>query len=978
MSEVHAVIQEGYHLPHVSPSGVSPGWRIAVLRRALRVSPGAESDWEKLGDALLDTGRPAEAEHAYRCALKLAPDHPPLYAGLAAALRLQAYCIEALEACREGLSRSPGNPLLLEALAASLRGAGLHAQADRIAGEPGTKRAASLPEPAHTHGLRLESTAAGSVADLLRLVPDTQAGNPSAVPQLLQFGRALKIGLVWANAGPPASSLLTTVPLAEFAPLAEIPAVFILLQQGEAAREAAHLPEGMDGLLLPDGVFAPAGLAAVLRQIDLLITTDDAMARVSAACGCRTWMVTAADAAPFPQSEARVFRQARRGSWAGVMQELAKALRAWIEEEADEDRLEDTDKLLLAALRACDQLHYPQAERIYRSLLSMSGPHVARALRGARSYMERSRRFEFADTIRPAEGSGADLLARYSDLVAWSLARRNRHQEAFRIWDGLCAMAVPPLDILLHHGEEAQRTGDTARAVAAWELAMNLYPDAPMVPGRAAASHKSRDDDAKALDFLRRAAAVSPWNCTTQLELGILYRERGDRKAAARHFQLATYLNPDHAHAWVCLGHVLYLDARYHAAMACFEHANDLEPSHFASAHLGYSAYQCEKFELAHASLSQALRHSGTDWEALFFDALVLIQLQRYEEAIAALEAVREGDADYFARRHGRQHLFVQYLRRPTPERIAAARDIFWATRAANGERWHGQALDGKTLLVFQEAGFGDSLQGLRFLRMIRQEYRPARIILAVWPELARLYQGFPDVDEVHAIFSIELSEIACDFNVDDYTMMLICGGAPSGASAPVPYLKPDAALTDKWKLRLSHDRRFRVGLAWQGNPKHANDKRRSISLNDLLPLADSPNTSFYALQKGGPVAQAFDTDGIELAVPDVELTDFAETAALIAALDLVITIDSSPAHLAGALGVPVWVMLPSSGSDWRWSREGDTSAWYPQMRVFRQSRGESWKDVVRRVAGVLRAHVPLVVRAAGAAAADSAPAATA
>ncbi|GIZ51216.1 tetratricopeptide repeat protein [Noviherbaspirillum aridicola] len=951
MAPVNRAKQASKHQEHETAAPVQSPWQIAMLRRQLGMTPCEAPEWEEFGRALLIAGKPQEAEQAFRRVLRLLPGSPGALVGLARALSLQGYCIDAADLCHDALSKSPGDPMLTHTLAESLRQAGLPHCADRMLQEavaPGCGAAGN--------GAASSSRAWGNAtAGANPTVADLNAPRVADSPELLQMGEKLRIGLVWANAGAPAS-LLSTVPLAEFAPLADVPGtVFVLLQPGQAMAEGAHPPDGMDAVALPDVASDETHLTSVLRQLDLLITADVGIARLSASFGRPTWLLTAASSVPPPGMNARTFRQERRGSWSSVIQALLVALRDLVEKAAADGRIGETDRLLLAALHACEGMRYPEAERIYRDLLSRPGDHLGRSMLAARRYMERSRRFEFADTITPPEGCGLGALTWYSDLAAWSLARRDRHKEAFRVWQGVCAQPVPPLGVLLHCGDEAQRTGDWTRAIETWEAASTLYPDASMIPLRAAMSYKSAGDQAKTGNALRRAVEISPWDWRARLELGILYREQGNLNAALRNLQIATYLNPEHAYAWLCLGHALYLEKRYRTGAACFEHACRLEPSHFAAAHLGYCAFNCQEFEVAHAALALALKFAPDDWDAMYFNAVSLTRLQRHDEATAILEAIRDRNPGYFDQQHVRQELCILYLRNPTPARSAACRQVYWARRRTAAAQWHGQPLHGKTLLVFQDAGFGDSIQGLRFLRKIRQEHRPARVILAVWPELTRLYQGYPDADEVHNIFSIDLDKIECDFSVDDYTMMLLCGGAPSAMTAPVPYLTPEPGLVDKWRERLKSDRKFKVGLVWQGNTAHTHDKLRSIALRDWSPLMQVPNISFYALQKGDAVLQAFEAEAFPLAVPDVELSDFADTAALMATLDLVITIDSSPAHLAGAIGMPVWVLLPPSTVDWRWCRQGAQQAWYPRMRLFRPAPEETSADVIRRIAAALR-----------------------
>jgi hypothetical protein len=171
-----------------------------------------------------------------------------------------------------------------------------------------------------------------------------------------------------------------------------------------------------------------------------------------------------------------------------------------------------------------------------------------------------------------------------------------------------------------------------------------------------------------------------------------------------------------------------------------------------------------------------------------------------------------------------------------------------------------------------------------------------------------------------------------------------------------VPYLKPDPALAQQWKQRFdAGDSRLHVGLAWAGRPQHINERNRSMNLAQFAPLSSIESVAFYSLQKGPASAQATAPPaGMRLIDWTADLTDFADTAALIQHLDLILTVDTAVAHLAGAMAKPVWLLLPWI-PDWRWMLERSDSPWYPTMRLFRQSKLGDWPQVLQRVAGFLQ-----------------------
>ncbi len=269
--------------------------------------------------------------------------------------------------------------------------------------------------------------------------------------------------------------------------------------------------------------------------------------------------------------------------------------------------------------------------------------------------------------------------------------------------------------------------------------------------------------------------------------------------------------------------------------------------------------------------------------------------------------------------------------------------------------RWDGQPAPGRTILVHAEQGFGDALQFVRYLPLIIERAGGSGIILECRPEQASLFKQFESPrmrvversasDETLPPFDLHLPLLSAPLTLREF--------APLPAKAP--YLVADSKLRDRWRRRLGCEAKFRVGLAWAGDPGHGHDRRRSIPPEKLSPLLEVPGIEFVSLQVAGdPLPAKLADSGIR----DFrkEIADFSDPAALIAELDLVITVDTATAHLAGALGRPVWVLLPFV-PDWRWGVAREDSPWYPSMRLFRQFEPGEWDDVVQRVIAEIRAH---------------------
>jgi hypothetical protein len=260
---------------------------------------------------------------------------------------------------------------------------------------------------------------------------------------------------------------------------------------------------------------------------------------------------------------------------------------------------------------------------------------------------------------------------------------------------------------------------------------------------------------------------------------------------------------------------------------------------------------------------------------------------------------------------------------------------------------WDGSDLAGKKILLHAEQGFGDVIQMVRYVPAVAA--RGGEVWLECRTDLHRTLKDFPGVKKL------------IDANYPDYTFDVHCPmmslprifqTSLETISVDVPYLRADPALVKSWRSRFAvDDRRLRVGLVWAGSGVHYKDRRRSLGLAKLAPLASVPGVQFYSLQKGPPAEQiSSPPPGLSLIDWTADLNDFAYTAALLENLDLLVTADTSVVHLAGAMGKPAWVFIPFV-PDWRWMLKREDSPWYPSLRLFRQEIMDDWQAPVENVA---------------------------
>jgi hypothetical protein len=263
---------------------------------------------------------------------------------------------------------------------------------------------------------------------------------------------------------------------------------------------------------------------------------------------------------------------------------------------------------------------------------------------------------------------------------------------------------------------------------------------------------------------------------------------------------------------------------------------------------------------------------------------------------------------------------------------------------------WDGSDVSGRTVLLHAEQGFGDAIQFIRYAPLVAG--RGARVVVQCPEELASLIGRVEGVEKVVADGG-QLPDF--DLQCPLLSLPRVFGTTLENIPVEIPYCTADALLSRKWKDRLQHeDSRFKIGLVWAGRTKAKRERGRTCSLALFSALAGFDGVIFYSLQKGEGAEQAKNPpENMELIDYTEEIHDFSDTAAFIGNLDLVISIDTAVSHLAGALGKPVWTLLPFA-PDWRWMLNRDDSPWYPTMRLFRQPSPGDWEAVIKDIAGEL------------------------
>jgi tetratricopeptide (TPR) repeat protein len=470
-----------------------------------------------------------------------------------------------------------------------------------------------------------------------------------------------------------------------------------------------------------------------------------------------------------------------------------------------------------------------------------------------------------------------------------------------------------------------------AEALACFDKALALAPGDLNIRNNRANALLSLERPREALDELRKVLAGMPQHPEARLNSGIAHAALGLSEEAVAEFDRALTLVPGHPAAHYNRGIALYDLGRYAAAVDAHDDALKAAPEH-AGAWLnrGRALAALNRLDDAVASYGKAAAIRKDDPDAQFMESLALLARGDYRRGFEKYEARW--------RRSGM----------PAPPRRGQP-------------LWRGDyPLARKTVMLHAEQGLGDTIQFARYVPLLAEA--GATVMLEVPGELAALMAPLQGATAI-----IRRGETAAPFDVHCPlgTLPLAFKTEPDTVPANVPYLAADEAHLAKWSQRLGALPRPRIAVAWAGNPNHLNDRNRSMALAQLEPLFAAPAV-FLSIQR-----DLREADRSMLAAQQRithlggDLDDFADTAAVIALSDLVIAVDTAVVHLAGAMGRPVWVLVPFA-PDWRWGLEGDSTAWYPTARLFRQTALGDWDGVVARLGAELAQFTPAAALRAG------------
>lgn len=466
---------------------------------------------------------------------------------------------------------------------------------------------------------------------------------------------------------------------------------------------------------------------------------------------------------------------------------------------------------------------------------------------------------------------------------------------------------------LVHAASLALAAGDTLTAEVRCRMVLQARPETHQASHQLGQIYQrlGRLDDA--LERYDQALSLAPDDVASLNNRGNVLCSLGRLEEALASFNRAVALRPDLAQVVCNRGLVLYDLGRLDESLACFDRAVELQPADAGS-------------------------HNNR--------GLILRDMMRLDEALAAFDRAVALQPDYAIALYNRSMLLLlrgefaagwsgyeqRWLQPNAPPRLYADYPL-----------WRGDTeLAGRTILLHAEQGYGDTIQFARYAGLVRQ--RGARVLLVVPPELVALMRTLPfDVEILTSGDPLPPIDLQCPL----LSLPLAFGTTEATIPGPDVYLHASQQKLAEWQRRLGQTSRKRVGIVWSGSATHQNDRNRSIPPELLGELLSQP-AEFICLHKEAPVALS----------PDLrwfgeDLVDFADTAALVACCDLVISVDTAAAHLAGALGRPLWLLLPYR-PDWRWLLARTDSPWYPTARLFRQPALGDWRLVLSAVSAAL------------------------
>ncbi|MBX7198251.1 MAG: tetratricopeptide repeat-containing glycosyltransferase family protein [Rhodospirillaceae bacterium] len=569
-------------------------------------------------------------------------------------------------------------------------------------------------------------------------------------------------------------------------------------------------------------------------------------------------------------------------------------------------------------------------------------------------------------------------LAESDRLYREILARDERHHES---WHGLAlnglardrydiavamadkAIAIESAIAAYHNtrGAGFERMGRPELAAASYRRALAITPNDAALHATLGLLYGQQGKLAEAVAAFTQSLALAPDDKHVQYNLGFANEKLGRYDDAIAAYQRTLALEPNSAEAWMSLGKVLFAVNRLEESLTASDRALALKPGHAdAWNNRGTALFQLDRPAEALESYDRAMSLSPANALNHVNRANALVRVGRLPEALPMFARAQALNPD-FAEAHWSESLCR--LRMGDMPKGWEKYEWRWrvrpeTARAFASHLWLGdEMIAGKSILIHGEQGFGDCIHFCRYVPMVAE--RGAKVVLEVPRELTRLMAGLKGVSEIRTQGE-PLPET--DFHCPLASLPLAFRTSPDTIPAAVPYLKVPPHVAAHWRDRLANLSRPRIGLNWVAGARHWGELHRSIAPETLAPLRDCGATLVSLQQNYRREDSAWLAANPTIHDFGAEITDFADTAAIAREMDLVISVDTAVAHLAGALALPVWILLSYIG-DWRWLTERSDSPWYPTAKLYRQAGINDWAGVIARVTDDVKRGLPESVK---------------
>lgn len=798
-----------------------------------------------------------------------------------------------------------------------------------------------------------------------------------------------------------------TIPSAYFRLLSAIDGISLValnkFQNGDHRKPIARLVELPE---LDEAADRHESLAALMGHLDVIITSDSLVAHIAGALGIPVWVLLPWNAewcwfkgrsdSPWYPS-ARLFRQSQPGNWTSVFQQVVTQLHEMIGQSPKQATLSISEELLADVLNEVgmeelSQGNHSEAITSYRQALVASPRsaeahcNLARELRRQGKTEAATEHYEMALQINP------EYAEAYNSLGIL-LASFGKHNDAIAKFKEAVRIKPDYSHAFSNMGVAQLQLNDLDAAIENLNRAVEIDPSFAKAHANLGNTWRKKGSLEKARESFLRAIELDGENAEVHLNLGIVARDLDDTKGSLEQLQEAIRLRPRYAEAYNNLGITLARVERFEEAHQAYRNALRVSPGE-ADAHnnLGIVLSRLHRTSEAIASYREALRIRPSYAEAHNNIGIALTELEEHDAAIEHFEQsirlrpdyaaaysnlgislAEKGEAESALANYdkavelapsypeGHMNRALSLLQQSQFEKGWEEYDWRWKCKDSKMPPfqqpvWNGEPLEGKTIVLHSEQGLGDTLQFIRYAALVKQS---ASTVIAMCPErLLPILSRTRGVDKWMVKDKKEpLPE--CDYHVPLMNLPRLFKTTVQNVPNQVPYIFPDPTLAVQWKRSLSSYRGFKIGINWQGNPQYRGDRHRSIPIVHFAALAHIKGCTLISVQKNFGTEQISDVSrympiidlGSQL---DDETGPFMDTAAVLTNLDLMITSDTALAHLAGGLGIRVWLAVPQA-CDWRWLRGRDDCPWYPNMRLYRQTQIGNWGEVFERIADDLR-----------------------